>query len=227
MLKHISICTVLALLGTSPLWALEQEAALQEVALPGAGFNIVLATAKSPAATIDLGESPDAMILHLSGGELALAFEDGAKMLEAFDLLQHPGCAFRASDDGGSAKPASVYVVPKRETTAGIRTASFDVRPTAMQKVEVPGTSFAIVFATTSTPIAWEPNERPDTLAVYQTGDELIMATDRDIERMFKPVGLSQWPTCVFYVEHKGSNPPQAASVYVVPTHETTGSVFE
>jgi hypothetical protein len=226
MLKHISICATFIMLGMSPLKAQQQEAALQQVELPGVGFNIVLVTPKSPAATIDLGGSPDALILHLTGGELALAFEDGSKMLEASDLLRHPGCAFRASGDGRSAKPVSVYVVSKRETTAGIRTASLDgqLPQSGMRKVKVPGANFDIVYTTTSTTIAWEPDERPDALAVYSTGYELIMATDGDIKRMFKTVGLSQWPICVFYVEHKGSNPPPAASVYIVPEGDATTS---
>ena len=226
MLRHISICATVVVLGTSPLLAREQEANLQEIELPGAGFNIVLATPKSPAATIDLGESPDALVLHLSGGELALAFEDGQKMIEAMDFLQHPGCAFRASDDGRSAESVSVYVVPKRETTADLRIPSLDgqLPQFAMRKVEVPGANFNIVYTTTSTPVALEADERPDALAVYSTGYELIMATDGDIKRMFKTVGLSQWPICSFYVEHQGTHPPSAASVYILPRNEMTGS---
>jgi hypothetical protein len=37
---------------------------------------------------------------------------------------------------------------------------------------------------------------------------------------MFKDVGYSQLPACAFEVEHKGSNPPQAASVYIFPKNE-------
>jgi hypothetical protein len=226
MLKHISICATLVVLGTSPLSAQQQEAALQQLDLPGAGFNIVLATPKSPAAVIDLGASPDALILHLVGGELALAFEDGSKMLEAINLLQHPGCAFRAGNGNGiSSTPISVYVVPRRETLADNR-ASRDAQLQAprMRTVKVPGTHFNVVYATTPTPIAWEAHERPDALAVQSAGYGLVMATDGDIERMFRDVGLSQWPTCVFDVEHKNSNPPQAASVYIVPEGAKTAS---
>src|SRR5262249_1033580 len=226
MLKHISVCATFAMLAMSPLKAQQQEAALQHVELPGVGFDIALATPKSAAATIDLGDSPDALILHLTGGELALAFEDASKMLEASDLLQHPGCAFRARGDGRSAKPVSVYVVPKREPTAGIRTASLDGQSSqsAMRKVRGRGANFDIVYTTTSTPIAWEPDARPDALAVYSAGYERVMATDGDIKRMFKTVGLSQSPICVFYVEHKGSNPPLATSVYIVPEGDATTS---
>ena len=85
-----------------------------------------------------------------------------------------------------------------------------------MRKSEVPGSNFDIVFATT-TSTAWNSYEQSDSLAVYSARSELIMATDGDIEKMFKDVGLSQLPTCAFYVEHKTSKRPQAASVYVVP----------
>ncbi len=227
MLKHIAICTTLAVLGTSSLKAQQLEAALQQIELPGAGFDILIAAPKSPAVTIDLGDSPDALIVPLMGGELALAFEDGRQMIEAIDSLQRPACAFQAgSKDGKSMKPVSVYVVPRRETTANIRTASLNVRlpEPAMRKVEVPGNDFAIVYATTKPPIASEPHERPDSLAIYSLGSELIMATDGDIERMFKDVGLQQWPVCAFYVEHKGSNPLQAASVHIVPDGDMSAS---
>jgi hypothetical protein len=200
--------------------AQQQEAVLQYVELPGPGFDIVLATSKSPAGSI-LGNSPDALVLPLIGGELALVFDDGWKMMETIDSLQRPVCAFQAeSKDGKSTKPVAVYVVPKRETTANIRT------PEArMRKVEIPGNDLFIVLATTKPPIALEPHERPDVLFVYAAGSELIMATDGDIERMFKDVGLSQWPVCAFYVEHKRSNPSQAASVYIIPKGDMGTSI--
>lgn len=189
------LCAAVIVLGTGSLRAQQQEAVLQRIELPGAGFNIALASSKSPAETIDLSNSPGALM-----------------------------CAFQANDnDGRSTKIFSVYVVPEHEMTAPVRTGSI-VRLSlpAMRKVEVPGTNFAIVFATTMTPIAWEAHERPDALAFHSIGDEFIMATDGDIKRMFKDVGLSQWPTCAFYVEHKGSNPLQAASVYIVPKGDAT-----
>ena len=224
MLKHISIYLTLVVLGTSSVWAQQHEALLRQVELPGAGLDIVVATPKSPAAIMDVN-TPDALIMPLIGGELALAFEDGSKMLEAIDFLQHPGCAFRASDDERVATPISVYVIPQRKAS-GVSTASHDVRlPEArMRKVKLPETDFDIVYTTTSTPITWTPREGPDSLAVYSTGYELTMATDGDIATMFKDVGLSQWPSCAFYVEHKGSSPLQAASVYIVPKTDMTDS---
>ena len=230
MLKRVSICAAFIVLGMTSLKAQQLEAVLQRVELPGAGVEVLLAMPKSPATTIDLGESPDALILHLSGGELALGFEDGRKMLEVMDFLQHPACAFRAHSDGGkSAKPVSVYVVPKRATTASTQTTSFDgqLPGPGMRKVKVPGSNFNIVYVTTRAPIAWDSDERPDAIAVSSLGYELTMATDDDIERMFQNVGLSQWPSCAFGVEHVGSNPPQAASVYVVADGDLTDSASQ
>jgi len=227
MLKHVSICATLVALATIPLKAQQWEAVLQQVELPGVGFNLVLATPKSPSTVVNLGLSPEALIAPLIGGALALSFDDGAKMTEAIDTLQHPACAFQAeSKDGNATTPVSVYVVPKRGGLAGIRTASLGARvpEDGMRKVEVPGNDFDIVLATTRTPPAREPHERPDALAVYSAGSELMMASDGDIERMFKGVGLSRLPTCIFEVERKGSNPSQAASLYIVPKGETNSS---
>jgi hypothetical protein len=64
-----------------------------------------------------------------------------------------------------------------------------------------------------------------ETHAGDEAGSELLMATDGDIERMFKDVGLSQWPMCAFYVEHKRSNPLQAASVYIIPKGDMGTSI--
>jgi hypothetical protein len=171
--------------------------------------------------------SPEALIVALIGDELALSFDDDGKMIEAIDTLRHPACAFQAqSRDVKSTKPVAVYVVPQLQTPANVRTASLAAQlPAAgMRKAAVPGNDFAIVFATTRTPIAWDPNERPDTLKVYYAGSELIMAVDGDVEKMFKDVGISQMPSCQFEVENKNSNPSQAASVYIVPNGQASAS---
>lgn len=174
--------------------------------------------------------SPEALIVALIGDELALSFDDDGKMIEAIDTLRHPACAFQAqSRDVKSTKPVAVYVVPQLQTPANVRTASLAAQlPAAgMRKAAVPGNDFAIVFATTRTPIAWDPNERPDTLKVYYAGSELIMAVDGDVEKMFKDVGISQMPSCQFEVENKNSNPSQAASVYIVPNGQASASTPE
>lgn len=123
MLKYISICATLLALGTGSLNAQyaqhvqqgQQEAGLQKIKVPGAGFDILLAMPKSAAgATINFGNAPDAMVIYLTGGELALPFDNAEKMLKAFDSLQLPACAFSVEGkDGKSRKPVAVYIVAK------------------------------------------------------------------------------------------------------------------
>lgn len=220
MLKYISICAALAVVGTGAVNAQQREAILQNVELPGTGLDIVLAMPKSPGATIDLAKSPDALVVHLIGGKLALTFNDEKEMLKTFKSLQRPACDFQAASKGRALQmPVSAYVAPNHKAPAAIRTASLVAQqpePT-MRKVEVPGSDFDIVFAMTKTPVIVNPNDGPELLNVYSVGGELVMATDGDVERMFKDVGSSQLPICAFEVENKGSKLPQAASVYIIP----------
>jgi hypothetical protein len=219
MFKTISICTALVVLGTGVVNAQQQQATLQSVGLPGTGLDIIVATPKSPATTLDLAMSPDALVINLFGGKLALALNSENEMLNAWDVLRRPGCAFQSQGKDGTVQPISVYVVPNYTVPATIRTASL-VAPQSepiMRKVGVPGSDFDVVFAMTKTPVVVDTSDRLDSLAVYSVGSELAMATEGDVERMFKDVGLSQLPVCAFEVEHKGSNPPQSASIYIFP----------
>jgi hypothetical protein len=119
MLKRILICVAFSILGGTPTNAQRQEAVLQRIGLPGAGVDILLATPKSPAATIDLSESPEALIVPLVGNALTLVFEDGAEMLAALEPLRYPGCSFlMSSKDGKSTKPVSVYFLPAQDSPA-------------------------------------------------------------------------------------------------------------
>ena len=58
MLKHLTICASLLALGMGSLSAQQQDAVLQRVELPAAGFDLVIATPKSPAAVLNHGSSP-------------------------------------------------------------------------------------------------------------------------------------------------------------------------
>jgi hypothetical protein len=122
MLKYISICAALVALGTGALNAqqTQQEASLQKIEVLGAGFDILLAMPKSPAgAPINYGNTPDATVIYLIGGELALSFDGAEKMLQALDSLQLPACAFSVeSKDGKSRKPVAVYIAPSGKTLA-------------------------------------------------------------------------------------------------------------
>ena len=117
MLKHLSICAALLALGTVPVAAQLQEAVLQRMEVSGTDFDIVLAMPKSPPQLMDdLSMSPEALIVHLVGGELVLAFDDAGKMLKAVESLRSPLNASRwVSKDGKTGTPFAVYVVPKGE----------------------------------------------------------------------------------------------------------------
>jgi hypothetical protein len=115
MLKHLSICTALIAFGSGSANA-QQEAVLKRVEVPGAAFDIILAMPKSPPSTLNLGRSPEALVMHLIGGELALGFDSEEKMLKALDTLRRPVGALRMqSPDQSSPIPVAVYLVPAGE----------------------------------------------------------------------------------------------------------------
>ncbi len=115
MRKYLAICATFLALATNAANAQEREAVLRKVDVPGTGFDIVLATAKSPAAVVHELDA-DALVVHLIGGKLALAFEDADHMIKTLDALQVPACSFQLdSKDGKTRNPVAMYVVPKGE----------------------------------------------------------------------------------------------------------------
>lgn len=117
MLKLLSICAALIMSGTVSVSAQQREAVLQTIEVPGATFDIVLAVPKAPEATIDLGGSPEALVIYLIGGELALGFESWEQMLKAFDSLQSPVGTFHVKGNGSKLPiPVAVYIVAKGGT---------------------------------------------------------------------------------------------------------------
>src|SRR5204863_8672848 len=89
MLKRLAICCALVLAAGSSS-AHEREAILQKIEVPGANFEMLVATAKQGGAIYDLAGSPDALVIHLIGGKLWVGFDDAAKMLETIDTLHRP-----------------------------------------------------------------------------------------------------------------------------------------
>src|SRR5438477_2884168 len=91
MLKVAAGCALLIAFATGSLRAHEREAQLQRISGPDDTFDMIVGTPKSANAPIyDLSESPDALVIHLTGGELWIAFDDAAKMLEAIEMLRRP-----------------------------------------------------------------------------------------------------------------------------------------
>jgi hypothetical protein len=114
MLKQLTICGHLLALATVPVAAQQQEAVLQRMHVSGAPFDIVLAMPKSPPQLMDgLNMSPEALVVHLTGDELIVAFEDALEMLKAAETLRSSMSSTHwVSKDG---TPLAVYLVPKAE----------------------------------------------------------------------------------------------------------------
>lgn len=116
MLKHLSICAALMALATGPTNAQQKETMLQRMEVPGAAFDVIVAMPKPQGAVFALSESPDALVMHLIGGELALGFDDAEKMLNALGTLRRPVGALRVQSlDHRSSIPVAVYLVPAGE----------------------------------------------------------------------------------------------------------------
>jgi hypothetical protein len=122
MLKHVTILGALLALGAAPSAAQQREAELQRMRVAGADFDVVLAIPKSPPRMLDdLNMSPDALIMHLTGGQLVVAFEDPIEMVKAADSLRSSVSSFHCvskdsvSKESKSCTPLALYVVPKGE----------------------------------------------------------------------------------------------------------------
>jgi hypothetical protein len=117
MLRHLSICAALMAFTMGSATAQEREAMMQRIAVPSSGFDIVVAMPKLGGATYDLGNSPDALIVHLIGDDLALAFDDPWKMVKTFDYLRKPiGAFYVDGPDLKSRIPIALYMVTSSDT---------------------------------------------------------------------------------------------------------------
>jgi len=120
MLKYLSICAALIALGINSAYAQVQEAVLQTVEVRGAEFDLVVARPDPEGGVVlpNLENTPDALIMPLHGGKLALVFDDPWEMVKAFDSLRTPVGAFETPGRGGHApEPVALYIVPKGDTT--------------------------------------------------------------------------------------------------------------
>jgi hypothetical protein len=116
MLKHLSICAAVMALTAGAANAQQKEAMLQRMEVPGAAFDVIVASPKPDGVTFDLSESPDALVVYLTGGELALGFSDADIMLKVLGTLRRPVGAVRLqSPDHRSSVPIAVYLVPAGE----------------------------------------------------------------------------------------------------------------
>jgi hypothetical protein len=114
--RRISICALLIALIAGSAVAQQQEAILQRVVVPGSGFDLLVATPKTLGGrTFDLRDTPDALIVYLNGGELALVFDDTEEMVKALDLLRRSIGAFHLDVPNREERaPIAIYAVPHK-----------------------------------------------------------------------------------------------------------------
>ena len=111
MLRHLAISGALLVGAMIPADAQQREATLQRIEVPGAPFDLLIAAPKPAGVIYDLAEAPDALLLNLAGGELAIGFERVDAMLKTLELVRTPVYFF-----GGRGHTAiTIYTVPKPE----------------------------------------------------------------------------------------------------------------
>lgn len=111
MLMRLS-CAALIVFASSAANAQQREAVFQKVGVQGAAFDVIVAAPRSGGAIFDLSESPDALLINLAGGKLALGFEQADTMLKMLESVQAQGCSFV---DSKSHTPVAVYLLPKTD----------------------------------------------------------------------------------------------------------------
>ena len=68
-----------------------------------------------------LEHGSDALVMHLYGGELSVAFEDAREMLKAVDALRSPVWAGSVGQ-----RPVALYLVPKAAASSSGRAATIE-----------------------------------------------------------------------------------------------------
>jgi hypothetical protein len=115
MLKHLSICTAMVLLGTASALAQQAQSNVETVDVPGGEFEVVVVTSAIPMkpATDRLGNH----VVYLLDGEVA-TMQSGRPVQEfkAIDYRHFPACSLEVQDlrnGEPGAHTVSIHVVPK------------------------------------------------------------------------------------------------------------------
>ncbi|MCP4618581.1 MAG: cupin domain-containing protein [Bradyrhizobium sp.] len=93
------------------------------------------------------------------------------------------------------------------------------IKRTPLQKIEVPGTDYEIVFGMAEFP----PNMKigrhthPGAVLAYMIDGELILSIDGQGERAYKTGESLQVPGGAIHDERSGDKPAKVIAVYVVP----------
>jgi hypothetical protein len=111
----VAIFVGLVAVGAGSAHAQQQAAMLQKLEVTGAGFDIVVATAKRSDAGDNVLADAESLVVSAAGGELAFAVdEDMQKMLKQIRISQYPIAVFHVDSKNGK-QPANgiVYIVPR------------------------------------------------------------------------------------------------------------------
>jgi hypothetical protein len=109
------ICvTVAIVIGGGQAQAQQREAVLQQVDVPYADFNIVIATAKPDSAMVDYRGQPDPNLVYLAAGDLVYGYTGGRQDLAEEAIFTAPAWSFYVERrDLGPRTPIVIYIVPK------------------------------------------------------------------------------------------------------------------
>jgi hypothetical protein len=117
MLKWISmIATLATALATGSANAQEREAILKRIAVPGAGFDIVVAMAKSGSRAEYYRSQPDPNVVYLGDGLVIGYTPEVAEMVD-IEMLMHPVHA----TVGASGTVLTYFVRKRTQSTAAVQ----------------------------------------------------------------------------------------------------------
>ena len=118
MLRYITVCAVLLVLGTGSVNAQQQDVVLHKIEVPSADFDMVVVMSKAQAATANGPRSPsNSLVVSPTGDELASATD--AEIERIFGSSRYLIHAFRVEPRGGDPSSAvHVYVVSKSARSA-------------------------------------------------------------------------------------------------------------
>ena len=97
----------------------QQETALQKVKIPGAGFSLVIVTAKLGSAIADFRKQPDPNLVYLADGELVYSYTGRPDEVTELNVLQAPASSsFHVErGEGNPRAPVAIHVTRTGEAS--------------------------------------------------------------------------------------------------------------
>lgn len=117
MLRNLWTGAALAALSSGVVFAQGRDACLRTVEVPGAGFELVLATGGVPPS---LENAPDAVVVQLRGGDLTVVLDGAGNSIRALRSSASPNCPPASDGQNRSPlQPVALYIVPNARQAAG------------------------------------------------------------------------------------------------------------